>query len=220
MIGLVYALTMVFNLYIPQTQGFFNFGEVGVYISALIGGPIVGFIAGSIGSSLADITLGYSYYAPGTFIIKGVEGFIVGFMAILIDTELRGKKTLFIGISSIVPLALIMYLFGVNLYIGEAEVSLPMGVYYSIALNEAVWMVSSTIFAIVVIYLTLKYSDVSGWVVAMAMGGLEMVLGYYLYEQYILGYMAIAEVPFNLMQVIIGIFGATIVTHYLRRVRI
>jgi len=32
-----------------------------------------------------------------------------------------------------------------------------------------------------------------------------MVLGYYLYEEFVLGYVALAEVPFNVGQVLVGI---------------
>ena len=41
-------------------------------------GPIPGMIAGGIGSALADILTGYSYWALFTLIIKGFEGYIVG----------------------------------------------------------------------------------------------------------------------------------------------
>jgi len=50
-------------------------------ICGLLFGPIIGGFSGGIGSSLADIFLGFTIYAPGTLIIKGLEGFIVGFIA-------------------------------------------------------------------------------------------------------------------------------------------
>lgn len=220
MAGIVYAFTIVFSLYIPQTRGFFNFGEVGVYISALVGGPFIGFIAGAVGSSLADITLGYHYYAPATFIIKGIEGLIVGYLSEIFEVGHKDRLTYFSGGISVVAIAFLMYIFGTHLYIGSAEITLAMGILFTVTFNEAVWLVTSIVFGIVTIYLTLRYIEISGWIVAMAIGGLEMVLGYYLYEQYILGYIAIAEVPFNIMQALIGIFGATIVTHYIRKLRL
>ena len=42
MIVVVFIFTVVFSLYIPETKGFFNIGESGVYIAAITGGPIVG----------------------------------------------------------------------------------------------------------------------------------------------------------------------------------
>ena len=44
-------------------------------------GPVVGAFAGGVGSMIADIALGYTHYAPATLVIKGVEGFIVGYLS-------------------------------------------------------------------------------------------------------------------------------------------
>jgi uncharacterized membrane protein len=79
--ALICVLTMVIAVPIPATQGFINIGDAGVMITALLFGPIIGAIAGGVGSALADIFLGYTIYAPATLIIKGLEGFIVGIIA-------------------------------------------------------------------------------------------------------------------------------------------
>lgn len=69
-------------LHIPgPSSSYFNLGEVAIYIIALVFGARAGGIAGAVGSSLIDIMLGYSIWAPFTFIIKGLEGFIVGKIA-------------------------------------------------------------------------------------------------------------------------------------------
>ncbi|MEM3403408.1 MAG: ECF transporter S component [Nitrososphaeria archaeon] len=78
MTPLVTVMTMIFKIPIPATQGYFNFGDAGVMLLSMLFGPYVGLIAGGLGSSLADILSGYSFYAPVTFFAKGVEGFIVG----------------------------------------------------------------------------------------------------------------------------------------------
>lgn len=65
---------------IPATSGYFNVGEATIYVAALLFGPFVGGFSGGIGAMLADIYLGYGHFAPGTLIIKGVEGVIVGFL--------------------------------------------------------------------------------------------------------------------------------------------
>ncbi|MDD1764442.1 MAG: hypothetical protein LUQ46_00310, partial [Candidatus Methanomethyliaceae archaeon] len=45
-----------------------------------------------------------------------------------------------------------------------------------------------------------------GWLVlSAAVSGFLMVLGYYLYEEFVLGYVALAEIPFNVGQVLVGI---------------
>jgi uncharacterized membrane protein len=135
---------------IPTTSGYFNVGETTIYVAALVFGPIVGVLAGGIGSALSDIYLGYALFAPGTLVIKGVEGFIVGFL---------------------------------NVHLRRYIKNLSM---------------CATI--------------------SVLAGGLEMVAGYFLYEQFIVGYAAIAEVPFNIVQMLIGLIVAVPVMHAVFRV--
>jgi len=57
--------------------------------------------------------------------------------------------------------------------------------------------------------------------IAIIIGGLEMVAGYFIYEQLALGYpmaAALAEVPFNLVQVLVGLIVAIPVVHGVLRV--
>ena len=66
-------------LHIPgPSSSYFNLGEVAIYTIALTFGAKAGGITGGIGSSMIDIILGYSIWAPFTFVIKGLEGYIVG----------------------------------------------------------------------------------------------------------------------------------------------
>ena len=71
--ALICVLTMVIVIPIPATQGFINIGDAGVMIAGLLLGPVIGGLAGGIGSALADIFLGYTIYAPATLIIKGLD---------------------------------------------------------------------------------------------------------------------------------------------------
>ena len=75
------VVTMVIAFPIPATSGFINIGDAVVMITGLLFGPIIGGIAGGIGSSLADLFLGFPIYAPATLVIKGLEGFFVGLIA-------------------------------------------------------------------------------------------------------------------------------------------
>ena len=81
--ALVFVVTsLIPPIPIPATGGYFNLGETSIYVAALLFGPFVGAFPGGIGAMLADIYLGYAFFAPGTLIIKGVEGAIVGFLNI------------------------------------------------------------------------------------------------------------------------------------------
>src|SRR6056297_3019050 len=66
-------------IYIPgPASSYFNLGEVAIYVIAFIFGAKSACIAGALGSSLVDVLLGYSIWAPFTLIIKGLEGYVVG----------------------------------------------------------------------------------------------------------------------------------------------
>ena len=49
-----------------------NAGDCVVLLGAFLLGPFYGMAAGAFGSALADLFLGYTYYAPGTLVIKGL----------------------------------------------------------------------------------------------------------------------------------------------------
>lgn len=69
--ALTCVATMVVNVPIPATKGYVNLGDCIVLLSAFFFGPLYGAAAGGLGSMLADILLGYAYYAPGTLLVKG-----------------------------------------------------------------------------------------------------------------------------------------------------
>lgn len=138
---------------IPATSGYFNVGETVIYVAALLFGASVGALSGGIGAMLADIYLGFGVFAPGTLVIKGIEGAIVGFLNLKLKKHVR-NVTLCAVISVIV-------------------------------------------------------------------GGLEMVAGYFLYEQFALGLsfgVALAEVPFNTVQMLVGLLIAVPIMHAVLRV--
>jgi uncharacterized membrane protein len=78
-IAMVTLSTMAIRIPSPR-GGYVNFGDILIFTTAALIGKRTGFIAGGIGSALADILGGYAIYAPGTFIIKGLEGLICGFL--------------------------------------------------------------------------------------------------------------------------------------------
>ncbi len=78
MIALVCIATMTIQIPMPGTNGYVNIGDSVIFITSILFGPIVGMIAGGIGSALADILSGYAHWAIFTLIIKGLEGYLVG----------------------------------------------------------------------------------------------------------------------------------------------
>lgn len=73
--ALVCVSTIIIRIPSPL-GGYINLGDCFVIISGWILGPVYGFMAGGIGSALADLFAGYAVYVPATFIIKGVMALI------------------------------------------------------------------------------------------------------------------------------------------------
>lgn len=79
--SMVAVATMVIHIPMPAVKGFINLGDSVIFVAAILSGPLVGGLAGAIGSAIADVSLGYAHWAPWTFVIKGIEGVIVGVLA-------------------------------------------------------------------------------------------------------------------------------------------
>ena len=65
---------------IPLPNGFANLGDCFVMLAGGLLGPIWGTLAAALGSALADVFLGYTVYAPATFIIKGCVALITALL--------------------------------------------------------------------------------------------------------------------------------------------
>lgn len=211
-IAVVFVFTILIAISIPATRGFWNIGETGVYIVALLFGPVIGAVAGGVGSALADLFLGYAIYAPGTLIIKGAEGFIVGYLYSLMQRKSERKRTILfyamlLTLLVILSTVFVFYIFGgeggeivVELYSemlkGGVSFSLPF--FVIIAIEIIIGGI-----ALILLYVG---RETPVMIFSCLIGGIIMVLGYFLYETLILGSsIALIEVIPNFMQVLIGI---------------
>jgi len=212
--ALVCASTMVLSIYLPATRGYFNIGETMIYITALIFGPYVGAFAGGVGSMLADIFLGYGHYAPATLMIKACEGAIVGSLSRKVFASKNAAYwkvfTLIVG----VIIGAILCLVGLTYYTGETELYLgippPENPSVIINVSPVFWYGLGSAVAVLIALTGFLFEPEFGWtVVSILAGGLEMVLGYFLYEYFVLiGPGAIAEVPINIGQMTVGLIVA------------
>ncbi len=150
--ALVLVATYSFPIVIPGA-GYFNFGETIIYVAALLFGPVAGAFSGGIGAMTSDILLGYGQFAPGTLMIKLIEGAIVGILYQKLQKHISNRSVCA--------------------------------------------------------------------AIAIVIGGLEMVIGYFIYEQIVLGYplaLALTEVLPNLVQMGVGLVIAIPITHAVMRV--
>ena len=220
--AIVYVATIILQVYTPATRGYFNLGETAIYIVAVMSSPLTAGLAGGIGSALADLTTGYGYFAPGTLIIKFTEGFLV---SLLVKKVLRGISERSLKSLSVVASLIIAFtLAGVGYYMfsGETEIaSIPINflgfeivvLSGTLGIPALSWLIIGAALAVMLIYLVLaKGRPNIRYAVSMILGGFTMVLGYFLYEYFIVNPLinkappeqALFEIPVNLGQVLIG----------------
>jgi len=207
--GLVAVATIALKVDIPQTKGYFNLGDSMVYITAILFGPLVGSIAGGVGSMFGDIILGAFPYPPGTLIVKGIEGFIVGYISHKSNPLEKWKRAWrLVTVALGVVLAFLIYELG-SIYYGVEWQFTPLGVYIgSFQLNPTFWIVVAFLLEAFILYIGVGFDPKVVWQgLAILIGGVEMIIGYFLYEYYAvaLGWTALYEVPFNIGQAVIGL---------------
>lgn len=204
--------TMMIAISIPASEGYFNVGEAIIFFTAIIFGPYIGAFVGGVGAALADLLLGYSIFAPATFVGKGLEGFMVGFLYLrLSKSQLLKSKwkqfTLFLGV------LIAGLLIGLGLIFTEGELVIGWSFGSSISIPEIenyFWIILGlvTMLMIWLIGLGLK-QNVSTKVLSILPGGICMVLTYFLYEIPLKGLNpALIEMPFNVIQVLLGLLLA------------
>jgi uncharacterized membrane protein len=86
MAAMAFVVTMVTQ--IPYgNKAVVHLGDVVVFVAALILGKKKGFMAAALGMCLFDLTSAYYYWAPVTFIAKGMMAYIAGAIAFRKDYE-------------------------------------------------------------------------------------------------------------------------------------
>ena len=75
--AIIFIVTWSLRIPVPGSSGgYINIGDVVIYISSLLLGPIMGAVAASVGSAFADLAGGAVMYVPATFVIKGVMALV------------------------------------------------------------------------------------------------------------------------------------------------
>jgi len=217
--SLVFVATTIFSIYVPQTKGFFNIGETMVFTTALLFGPLVGAFAGGVGSMLADLFLGFPHYAPATLVIKACEGAVVGVLnrkRLRFSSKLQWKVfTLTFGLIAGVLLGAIGSLYysgSVELYIGFPPSESPT---LNLFVPTEFWYTLGALVVLLVGLMGFVFEPEFGWlIITTLIGGSVMVIGYFIYQLFFLGplfgfyVVAIAEIPVNIGQMIIGLIVA------------
>lgn len=77
--ALICIATMLIKIQLTP-NGYVNLGDGVIIFAAGALGPVYAFFAAGIGSMLADIISGFAFYAPATFVIKGLMAVAVFFV--------------------------------------------------------------------------------------------------------------------------------------------
>ena len=91
MIALVFLGTYLTRIPGPVAPGYLNFGDAVIMVAAILLGRNSGFLAGAVGSAIADVVTGGMIFAPITFVVKGIEGYVIGAIAAKANETKKGE---------------------------------------------------------------------------------------------------------------------------------
>jgi uncharacterized membrane protein len=243
-IAMVFISTSIFYIPLVSSTGFFNIGEAFVYLAALIGGPVIGALAGGIGAAMADMVLGYGTYAPATLILKGMEGFVAGLLYRTSRNVERKYRLLIVGLTTFSLMVFSIFVTTpslnndpdsstINIIIRFLDLTLfiphilgQMEDQYQIiqlAIPGLLIVVLAFLFCCLIWFMELKMGEKGHMILSCLLAGPIIVIGYFLYQIMMLGVPsgeALTEVPFNIGQVIFGIAIAVPIVFYLRELGI
>jgi len=100
MSALVAVGTLIIRIPNPM-GGYFNVGDVMIFVTALTFNPLIGGVAGGLGSAIADI-IGFPSFAIPTLVIKGLEGLLASLMS--------DKKKVYRDVLAVVVAGVVMVL--------------------------------------------------------------------------------------------------------------
>lgn len=82
--AMVLVATMFINIRLPISinGGLIHMGNVVLFLSAFVFGKKKAMIAGAFGMGMFDVLAGWTAWAPFTFVIRGVMGYVIGSFAL------------------------------------------------------------------------------------------------------------------------------------------
>ncbi|MFW9856705.1 MAG: ECF transporter S component [Candidatus Thorarchaeota archaeon] len=226
--ALVFLATSLFYLALVASSGFFNLGEAFVYLAALIGGPIVGAVAGGLGSAMADAFLGYGTFVPATLVLKGLEGFVAGLLYQYgKEGDPRLRRIILIGVTGFVILFSVYVTTPVLNGVPESvnvQGSFVFGdTEFPFSFPGLVLVIISIILSTIIWWIEFRLGSKGQMAVACIIAGPIIIVGYFLYEIMFLSIApeaALSEVPFNIAQVVFGTLIAVPIVAYLKELGI
>jgi uncharacterized membrane protein len=80
LIALVFVFTMFIQIRLPISVngGLIHLGNIPLVVAAIVFGRKKGAAAGAFGMALFDLLSGWALWAPFTFVVRGLMGYIIG----------------------------------------------------------------------------------------------------------------------------------------------
>jgi len=236
--ALTFIATVLLVIETPATGGYFNLGEAAIYAIAALTPPLITAVAAGLGPAIADVVLGFWYFAPATFVIKFCEGYVVS--TLIHRVRKGGRAPLWARVATICIGIALAGVLSINAVGGGREamgievvwtptsvmgIEIPIPT-LSIYLPSATWIAIGI--AIACLSISLAYaSRARPYLLPMAVGGMIMVMGYFIYEFFISNPLilhrdpwgALAEIPVNVGQFTAGILLAYPVVQFVERAK-
>ena len=227
MTALITVVTIIIPIPVPFTNGYIHLGDSMIFMAVIILGWRTGALAAAFGSTFADLLLGFVYWAPWTFVIKGGMALILG----LVVFQSAKSKSRFVLTSAIIITFWLAFNYVVQMIIKYENArdasALIEGAGVSGATEfgdflsriESWLMISSLAIPLLLILIALAFSLSKkirlplSQILGMAGSGIFMVFGYYVAGGLIYGNFAISafSVPFNILQFVVGFVIATLI---------
>ena len=228
MTALITVVTIIIPIPVPFTNGYIHLGDSMIFLAVIIIGWRGGAVAAAVGSALADLLLGFVYWAPWTFVIKGGMAFVLG---LIIYQGMKSKKR-FSLICVIIVAFWLLFNFAVQAIIKyehsrDASVLVEgSGVSHPSEFSDFLSQIQSWLMAgslaipiiliavIILVSRSKKQHLPLTQIVGMSGSGIFMVFGYYVAGGIIYGNFAVSafSVPFNILQFVVGFVLATVIS--------
>jgi len=192
---IAFLLTSRLSLFTSNFLGLFTFSEPLFLLAALILGPKAGALVGGVGFAISNFLLGYPHYIIAALTVNSLTGFLIGKI-----NQLKNLSHTLLGALSTFTLISTFTLVGTMIYSGEAyigytkdlflgeEIMKLGGLYaYRLDVPSWLWVIAGALIGSISFLVSFKKSPKYLWAsTALFIGCLTIILGYFLYETFLL----------------------------------
>jgi uncharacterized membrane protein len=131
LIAITTVFTYIIRIPVAPTRGYINLGDVAIFFTAITFGPITAFLAGGLGTALADLFAGYAQWAPITFFAHGLQGLAIG-LILKKKTNIPGLVFAFLA-ATIIMSGIYYFTAGLMYGFGPALAEIPGNILQNLA---------------------------------------------------------------------------------------